>query len=315
MKNWSRRHLPSLNSFATFEVAAKHLSFTNAASELNVTQAAVSQQVKYLERALGKPLFLRQHKALELTLEGRQLLGAISSGLDSISQAVAEVQGSAESLTITCSATVAVATHWLKPITDLYAKSNPSIRFSILASDEDDTLRNFKEVDVAFVCGNERFGVGENVHYLFPEVVKPVCSPGFARDNNLNSIEEIAQSNLLHLHQKHWNSAAIGWQPINWPDWFAKSNYFRELPAPGFVSNNYCMLIDAAIRGEGVVLGWQHIVHTSLVNNDLCVANDTALRLERGNYIKVSNSGKSGRHAADFADFILDFHKDWDVWD
>lgn len=67
-----RRYLPSLGSFATFEVAAKHLSFTLAAKELNVTQGAVSQQIRLLERALDTALFLRRRNALELTAEGRR---------------------------------------------------------------------------------------------------------------------------------------------------------------------------------------------------------------------------------------------------
>lgn len=85
MKPVRRRHLPSLGTLATFEVAAKHLSFTLAARELNITQGAVSQQMRLLEKALEIDLFLRKHNALELTPAGSDLFGAVAAGLDRIS--------------------------------------------------------------------------------------------------------------------------------------------------------------------------------------------------------------------------------------
>lgn len=307
MKNWDRRHLPSLTSLATFEVAAKHLSFTTASHELNVSQAAVSQQVKYLERAVERKLFLRKHNALELTFEGRSLLSAIGKGLDSISQAVAELQGVLEVDTIACSATVAVASHWLKPLTDEFSLLNPKARFVILASDEDDTLRNFEEIDVAVICGNERCEPGEEIHFLFPEVVKPVCSPAFfERYGPFDSLEALARANLMHLHQKHWNSAAIGWQPITWKHWFTSEGFIDFSMPSGLVSNNYPLLLDAATDGRGIVLGWQHIVERSIAAHKLQIAYDASLRLERGNYLKLNPHARETRIVKDFVEFILD---------
>ena len=80
MKPIHRRHLPSLGALATFEVAAKHLSFTLAARELNITQGAVSQQIRLLERALDTELFIRKHNALDLTSAGNDLFAAVSAG-------------------------------------------------------------------------------------------------------------------------------------------------------------------------------------------------------------------------------------------
>ena len=88
MRPVRRRHLPSLGALATFEVAAKHLSFTTAAKELNITQGAVSQQIRLLERALEVPLFVRLHNALELTPAGSELFAAVAEGLDAISAGV-----------------------------------------------------------------------------------------------------------------------------------------------------------------------------------------------------------------------------------
>lgn len=315
MKNWDRRHLPSLNSLATFEVAAKHLSFTVAATELNVTQAAVSQQIRYLEKALGKSLFLRKHNALELTVEGRGLLQAISIGLDSISHAVADLNGFPVDKTVTCSATVAVASHWLKPLTDKFTALNPDVSFVILASDEDDTLRNFEEVDVSIICGNERCEVGDELHFLFPEVVKPVCSPEFLKEfGPFDDPSALARVNLMQLHQKHWNSAAIGWQPITWQHWFNTVGHPVHENLKGLVSNSYDLLVNAALKSEGAILGWQHIVHNDLKSGKLVVAHDASLKLDRGNFLKLNAHSKSNPIITAFVAFVLEHHSDWDVW-
>ena len=89
----NKKNLPSLGSFATFEVAAKHLSFTAAARELNVSQTAISQHIRYLERALELSLFVRKHNSLELTPQGSQLLKCVSEGLGSISSGVMQLCG------------------------------------------------------------------------------------------------------------------------------------------------------------------------------------------------------------------------------
>ncbi|MFV0444318.1 MAG: LysR family transcriptional regulator, partial [Planctomycetaceae bacterium] len=119
-----------------FEVAAKHLSFTLAATELNVSQAAISQQIRNLEKALNVPLFLRKHNDLERTSAGVTLLRSVSRGLDS-------------SGVITCSGTNAVALYWFKPHIDRFRARHPEIRFALLSSDEDDSFRNHSNVDLS----------------------------------------------------------------------------------------------------------------------------------------------------------------------
>ena len=315
MNNWDRRHLPSLTSFATFEVAAKHLSFTIAASELNVTQAAVSQQIKYLEKALGKQLFIRKHNAIELTTEGSTLLSAISRGLDAISDAVAKLQVNVEAETIVCSATVAVASHWLKPLIDKYAIRKPNVNFVILASDEDDTLRNFEEVDIALICGNERSEAGEEIHFLFPEVVKPVCSPlYFEKFGPFDDLNVLANTNLMHLHQKHWSSAAIGWQPITWKHWFFKAGLDNFSVTPNLVSNNYSLLMKSAVESQGMILGWQHLVQKELDEGSLVIAHEDTLKLDRGNFLKLNSHSRETRIVKEFVDFVLEEQREWQIW-
>lgn len=303
---YKRRYLPSLGAFATFEVAAKHLSFTLAGNELNVTQAAISQQIRGLEKALDAVLFVRKHNSLELTAAGQTILTAVSSGLDQLCEAIDSLHHPQEIPVITCSGTNAAMTYWFKPYVDRFRTMHPEARFVLLASDEDDTLRNFDEVDISLICGNERCDVGETLHYLFPEVVEPVCSPEYMqRCGPFPDPASLAGAELLTLHPKHWSSQAIGWFPITWDDWFSARGIEAPTCHPQIVSNNYPILLDAAVAGQGVVLGWHHLVRPLVAQGKLCALFDAPLRVDRGNYLKVNKASRYKPGVQEFIDFIL----------
>lgn len=303
---FKRRHLPSLGALATFEVAAKHLSFTLAGNELNVTQAAISQQIRGLEKALGTALFVRKHNSLELTSSGQAILAAVSGGLDLICEGLNTFNNPAEAPVITCSGTNAASTYWLKPYMDRFCALHPDVRFVLLASDEDDTLRNFDEVDVSFICGNERCDVGETLHFLFPEIVEPVCSPDYLdRHGPFPDPAAIADAELLTLHQKHWSSEAIGWFPITWHDWFAANGVEGPEGNPRMVSNSYPILIEAAVAGQGFVLGWHHIVKALVAEGRLVMPFNSPLRVDRGNYLKVNKASLGKPLVREFIEYIL----------
>ncbi|UWU24016.1 LysR substrate-binding domain-containing protein (plasmid) [Rhizobium sp. CB3060] len=301
-----RRYLPSLGSFATFEVAAKHLSFTLAGNELNVTQAAISQQIRGLEKSLGVTLFIRKHNSLELTFDGQRLLTAVSGGLDKICDAINDINAPSDLPMITCSGTNAAIAFWLKSLVDRFRSERPDVRFVLLASDEDDTLRNFDEVDLSLICGNERCEVGENLRYLFPDIVQPVCSPDYLeRHGPFPDPLSLGQADLLDLHRKHWTSDAIGWHPVTWDDWFRANGLDVPHLSPIMISNNYPLLVNAAIKGEGIVLGWHHLVRSLLDEGALRTLFDAPLRVDRGYYLKVNRASLDKPHVQEFIDFVL----------
>ncbi|ANK87713.1 MULTISPECIES: LysR family transcriptional regulator [unclassified Rhizobium] len=301
-----RRYLPSLGSFATFEVAAKHLSFTLAGNELNVTQAAISQQIRGLEKSLGVTLFIRKHNSLELTSDGQRLLTAVSGGLDIICDGINNINAPSDPPVITCSGTNAAIACWLKPLVNRFRSDRPDVRFVLLASDEDDTLRNFDEVDLSLICGNERCEVGENLYYLFPDIVQPVCSPDYLeRHGPFPDAQSLERADLLDLHRKHWTSDAIGWHPVTWDDWFQASGLGVPHLLPAMVSNNYPLLVNAAVKGEGIVLGWHHLVRTLMDEGALCPLFDSPLRVDRGYYLKVNRASLDKPHVQEFIDFVL----------
>ncbi|MEI4472281.1 LysR substrate-binding domain-containing protein [Frigidibacter sp. MR17.24] len=286
MVQFRRRHLPSLGAFATFEVAAKHLSFTLAAKELNVTQGAISQQIRLLEKALGTALFVRGHKALSLTPDGAGLLVAVTAGLDSIGAGVAQLRGETGPQVVTISATDAMAAFWLAPRLAAYRRQTPEVTFTVLASDEDDALRNYAEVDIAILCGNERCEVGDELHFLFPEIAQPVCSPGFLAEHGpFDDPHRLSQMPLLHLHERHWSSEAIGWQPLGWAEWFRARGEAAPPGPPALASNKVGLLIEAAVAGEGVMLGWRHLIEAQMADGRLVPAHPATITAGRGNFL------------------------------
>lgn len=302
-----RRHLPSLGSFATFEVAAKHLSFTLAASELNVTQAAISQQIRGLEKALDRQLFLRKHNSIELTFEGQILLEAVTQGLDRLSEAIFRIGQSSGSQTITIAGTYAGMSNFIKPITDAFRGMNPGVGFTLLASDENDRLQDFEEVDLAVVCGNERSEVGPNLIPLFAEVVEPVCSPAYlAAHGPFAAPEDLARADLMELHRMHWSSDAIAWYPLTWRDWFRMyAPQVEEIPQH-FVSNSYGLLVDAAEEGHGVILGWRHLVHQAMSQGRLVRIFEKPLNAGRTYYLKLNPRTGDSPNVRAFVGYLLD---------
>lgn len=301
-----RRHLPSLGAFATFEVAAKHLSFTLAAKELNVTQGAVSQQIRLLETALETPLFIRKHNALELTEEGKSLFASVTVGLDAIAEAVAAISGGDEPQQVTVSATDGMARFWLKPLIDSFRVIHPEVGFIVLASDADDTLRNYAQVDIALICGNDRCEVGEQVHFLFPELAQPVCSPAYlAAHGPFEAVDSFNQANLLHLHDSHWSADAIGWQPLGWTEWFrAQGGVWGKGPS-SLITNKVGLLIDAALAGEGVMLGWHHMVRHAIAAGDLVFAHPGTIGAGRGNFLNCRQTALRRPAVARFVAHLL----------
>ncbi len=146
------RRIPPLNAVRAFEAAARYLNFTHAADELNVTQAAISHQVKSLEQWLGLALFRRLNRAVSLTEEGAQYLPAASQALDGLAGATARLMQSADSRSLTVTTLDSFAAQWLMPRLKHFRVLYPEIDIRILASDERvDFSRH--EVDLAIRYG------------------------------------------------------------------------------------------------------------------------------------------------------------------
>ncbi|MGI9452683.1 MAG: transcriptional regulator GcvA [Geminicoccaceae bacterium] len=190
-------HLPPLTAMRTFEVAARYLSFTKAAEELFVTQAAVSHQIKALERDLGVPLFRRMNRALALTDEGQALLPYVREAFDQLAAGVQHLEQLCCAGSLMISTTPSFASHWLVGRLGRLQMKHPDIDLRLSATERQvDLLR--EGVDCAV-----RHGMGDwpgvRADRLFQAAIVPVCSPSLLSGSApLREPADLAHHTILH---------------------------------------------------------------------------------------------------------------------
>ncbi len=253
------RRLPPLNAVRAFEAAARHLSFTRAADELNVTQAAISHQVKALEERLGVRLFRRLNRALELTRAGETYLPRVTAALDALAEATDAIRAAEDGRQLTVSVLPSFAAKWLMPRLRSLWRSHPDLDVKIVASD---ALADFDVdgTDVAIRYGSGQ-GAGLRADLLFHEELFPVCSPALLDGPiPLACPADLCRHTLLHELME-----------VDWMTWLKAAGVTGVPVRRGPVFSHSSMVLDAAASGLGVALG-----RSALVNDDL-----TAGRLVR----------------------------------
>jgi LysR family transcriptional regulator, glycine cleavage system transcriptional activator len=243
-----RPSLPPLRLITVFDAVLRAGSLQRAAAELNVSQPAVSQAIKSLEDHIGARLLDRDTRPASLTEAGTILQGGVSRGLAEIGGALEEIraiQDAAEnSLTVAC--TVGTATYWLMPRLTEFHENHPDIAVSVhtVASG---VPRVTPGVDVAI-----RYGLGDwndgPVRRMLRERVVPVCSPDLFTSLAPRGFD------LEHAPLIHVDSGQFDW--MGWQDYLQRIG--RRKPAgPGRVYTNYVQATQAAVAGQGVMLGWK----------------------------------------------------------
>jgi len=246
------RTLPPLNALRAFEAAARHLSFTKAAGELSVTQAAISHQVKALEEYLGIRLFRRLNRALLLTEEGQAYMPAVRESFDRISQATAALKRRDVSGALTVTSMPSFAAKWLVPRLARFRENHPDIDVRLTTSPH---LVDFgrEDVDIGIRYGTGNYP-GLEVQRLMEDAVFPVCSPGLLSGRApLREPADLARHTLLHDDYM-----------ISWATWLTAAGLQDIDPKVGPYFDQSDLMIQAAIAGQGVALG-----RSSLVEDDL----------------------------------------------
>jgi len=241
------RHLPSMKALRAFEAAARNLSFTKAAEELNVTQAAISHRIKTLEANLGVLLFHRYNRRIELTEAGWIYLSSLQNALDIVGAAADRVSKQGTNAPVKVSVVISFATKWLLPRLKEFNARYPDMDVQVTA---DDTLVNLGRDD--FDIGI-RFGRGRypdlTVELLMEDKIIPVCSPRLlGGPHPLRTPADLKHHVLLH------DLASFREDRPTWSHWLEAAEVTEVDPnlGPGF--NLWGMLIDAAIEGQGVAL-------------------------------------------------------------
>lgn len=258
-----------LTNLRAYEAAARRLSFTLAAQELNLTQSAISQQVKQLEGFLDFKLFNRLTRRLELTDNGRRLFETLHRSLQDIDRVVDELRSEGSGGSIVISLGSSFAANWLIPKLGKLGSECPEIDLSIKLSDELIDLYEEPLIDVAVrfahPCGRKVV-----VRKLAPEQVFVVCSPSLLKEGQtLVEPRELAAFPLLHNESSDREKTGAG----NWENWLSIIGLERALDVtagPSFPRSD--LLMQAALHGQGMALVWE---------------TTAAQELDRGRLVKV----------------------------
>lgn len=295
MTDFAKR-LPRLSSLLMFEAAARHRSFTAAARELRVTQAAVSQQVRALERELGVALFNRLHRGLELTPHGSRLQRAASVAFEHVAITVDEVRAAKPPARIEIGVTFAVATFWLVPRLPRFRALYPDIDVHVVATDQGfDKIADRVDAGIAYGLGH---WPGFRATLLREGEVFPVCSPAYLRRRpHLKRVDQLLDETLLSLDD---NRPGL----MDWPLWFAEQGINGYSSSRNLKINSHPLLMQAACEGQGIALGWALLTDDLLEKGKLVRPIEATLRERRAFYL-VAAERSSSHEAQIFGDWVL----------
>ncbi len=258
-----RRRPIGLAALRGFEAAARLLSFTAAAAELNLTQSSISRQIAGLEQQVGKPLFVRKTRALVLSAAGTQLLHAARQALVGIDKTVDEIRGAVGVRRVTLSTYASFASLWLVPRLALFQRVHPDIEIRLDASDRVVDLQA-EDVDVAirWVPSGK---LASDATLLVDDLIAPALSARLLEGAKLRAPAELAQWPLLDL-----DSSVAGTQRLNWTTWFDFAGAGTVDPAAGRLVFSFAdQAVQAAIRGQGVALVRSPFLQDCVANGDL----------------------------------------------
>ncbi|KRP94360.1 transcriptional regulator GcvA [Bradyrhizobium sp. NBAIM20] len=288
--------LPSLNGLRAFEAAARHLSFTLAASELNVTQTAISHQIRRLEEELGIRLFIRQNRALALTPEARDYLPGVRAAFNDLRLATDRLLRKDDDKVLTVSTLASLAAKWLLPRLTDFQEQHPGIDVRITTST---SLVDFQRdnVDAAIRYGRGQWP-GLRADWLMADELFPVCSPSLLRgDKPLRRPEDLRNHPLLHTSSTNSD---------DWRLWLTAAGLPADIARhPGITFDMIFMTIQAAIDGIGVAMGRTSYVQDDIAKGRLVVPFKIALPADAGFYLVAPDGRREAPKLAAFRQWVL----------
>lgn len=290
------RRLPPLQWLRAFEAAARLESFTAAAQELGLTQAAVSQQVRSLETRLGRPLFRRLAHGLKATEAALAYLPTVQRALDLLAEGTAEVFGG-DRAAVRVRATPGFALLWLVPRLPAFRAREPDIALNL-------SLATWPEAaDEPQVELEVRPGFGDwpglTSHRLTWERAMPLCAPAYAQRLALAGPRDLSRARLLH---------AVGFA-VGWPQWLAAAGCGAEVTIEAGAGDQFDSLLPAlslAAAGEGVVLGRSALAQPYLDRDELISPLGPALEIEEAFYLLHRGVTPQSAAAKRFLEWLLE---------
>lgn len=295
------RRLPPLNALRAFEAAARLLSFTKAATELHVTQAAISHQVKGLEAQLGVSLFRRGTRLLALTDAGAELFPALKDALDLMNDALRVIQsrhgrrrGVNQAGSLVISTLDSVAAKWLVPRLGKFRLAYPDIELRLSTTNRLVDLAR-EDIDAAIRYGSGNY-VGLHADFLMSETLFPVCSPKLLENAPpLLQPSDLVRHTLLHDDM-----------PTTWAAWLEAAGVpelGRRITGHAFEQSS--LVIQAAIMGQGIALGRSALVMDDLASGALMQPFSLVLPSPHAYYMVCEERRHDEPKIAAFRDFAL----------
>ncbi|MEX3011443.1 transcriptional regulator GcvA [Hoeflea sp. TYP-13] len=290
-----KRRLPPLNWLRAFEASARHLSFTSAAEELNLTQAAVSKQVKLLEQYLREPLFYRKPRSLVLTKVGAAYLPKVNDSFMRLAEGTEEVFGHRRSGLLTVRATVSFAVTWLGPRLHRYYERHPDHPVRIVSSVWNDEFdRESFDLDIRYGTGN---WPGFHCDRLTWGELTPLCSPRLLEGKNkLQDPEDLRHHNLLQV---------LGYED-GWTTWLKAAGVENINAGQGQQFDSSLMAFAVAESGAGVVLGRSAMVGDMLASGRLVKPFELSVPVEEAIYLIFPMDGTGHPDSELFRTWLLE---------
>ena len=277
------------NALVAFEAAARHLSFRRAADELNVTPAAISQQIRALEDQLGIQLFHRLTRGLALTAAAEAGLPALREGFGKLGEGVGRMRGESRQDSLNVWMAPSFAAKWLVPRLQSFTAVHPGIRIGITAATElmdrgdnagalsVSALREH-DIDVAIRFGKGKYP-GCRVEKLMSAVAVPLCSPELMErpSQPLRRPEDLRYHTLLH------DDTPYEGRP-DWPSWLEAAGVSGVDSSRGIHFNHVSLALEAAADSQGVVLSIAQLASNDLATGRLVIPFEARVPLEYAYY-------------------------------
>ncbi len=252
-----KKRLPPLNWLRSFEVSARHLNFTQAASELNLTQAAISQQIKGLESQLGVLLFKRLPRGLELTKAGRAYVPVVHESIERLAEVTDELFGKGQTRPLTIKTNLIFFVTWLSSRLGQFRTLYPDVNLRFASNIWVEEMDKESDMEV-------RHGLGEwpdvKCDRLTWDELIPVCSPTLANgEMPPNSPEDLSRCTLLHV---------VGYNE-GWGYWLKQTGFQALDSSQGIQFDTLISALNMAKRGQGIALGRTSVIEEMIETGQL----------------------------------------------
>ncbi|HLP70914.1 MAG TPA: LysR family transcriptional regulator [Rhizobium sp.] len=289
----ARRFLPSLSLLAAFEAAARTGSITAAAKELDLTQSAVSRQIKALENQIGVDLFVRERQTIRLTVAGESYAHEIREALRRISSASLNLRANPRGGTLNLAILPTFGARWLAPRLGRFLDANPGITINLVTRLSPFDFR-LDAIDAAIHFGQPLWP-GAELTLLMKETTIPACSPAFKATHKIERPADLLDVSLLHLTTR----------PDAWEKWFARSGVHAE-GVHGMLFDQFATASQAAMGGLGVALLPVFLIREELRRGELVPAIDKEVESSERYYLAYSRERANYPPLVAFRNWIVE---------